>query len=170
MNAKALRKISYGVYIVSSRLGDKLNGQIANTVFQVTSDPPKVAVCINKENLTHECIKASWAFSVSVLRRDAPMTLIGRFGFMSGRDLNKFEGISYKIGKTGVPIVLEESVAYMEFIVTSTLDVGTHTIFVGELVDADILSDEEVMTYDYYHKVKRGVSPERAPTYMKEPP
>ena len=163
---KALRKISYGVYIVSSRLGDKLNGQIANTVFQVTSDPPKVAVCINKENLTHECIKSSWAFSVSVLRRDTPMTLIGRFGFMSGRDLNKLEGISYKIGKTGVPIVLEESIAYMEFVVTSTL-VGTHIIFVG--VDADMLSDEEVMTYDYY-KVKRGVSLEKAPTYMKEPP
>jgi ferric-chelate reductase [NAD(P)H] len=96
------------------------------------------------------------------------MTLIGRFGFMSGRDLNKFEGISYKIGKTGAPIVLDESVAYMEFIVTSTLDVGTHTIFVGELVDAELLSDEEVMTYDYYHRVKRGVSPEKAPTYMRE--
>ncbi|ACB07098.1 flavin reductase [Candidatus Korarchaeum cryptofilum] len=168
MNAKALRKISYGLYIVSSRLGDKLNGQIANTVFQVTSEPPKVAVCINKENFTHECIRSSWAFSVSVLRKEAPMTLIGRFGFMSGRDLNKFEGISYKIGKTGAPIVLDESVAYMEFIVTSTLDVGTHTIFVGELVDAELLSDEEVMTYDYYHKVKRGVSPEKAPTYMRE--
>lgn len=167
MNIKALRKISYGVYIVSSKLGDRMNGQIANTVFQVTSEPPRVAVCINKENFTHECILSCGAFSVSVLRKETPMTLIGRFGFISGRNFNKFEDISYKIGKTGVPIVLEESVAYLETLVTSSLDLGTHTLFVGELVDADLISDDEVMTYEYYHKVKRGVSPERAPTYIK---
>ncbi len=168
MNTKALRKISYGVYIVSSRIGGKLNGQVANTVFQVTSEPPKIAVCINKENLTHECITSSRAFSVSILRKDAPMTLIGRFGFISGRNFDKFEGVSHEIGKTGVPIVLEESVAYLEAVVTASLDVGTHTLFVGELVDAELLSDDDVMTYDYYHRVKRGISPERAPTYMRE--
>ncbi|RDD53246.1 MAG: flavin reductase [Candidatus Korarchaeota archaeon NZ13-K] len=167
MDTKALRKLSYGVYIVSSRIEGKMNGQVANTVFQVTSDPPKVAVCINKENFTHECITHSRSFSVSVLRREAPMTLIGRFGFISGRNFDKFEGISYKIGKTGVPIVLEDSVAYLEAVVTASLDVGTHTLFVGELVDAELLSDEEVMTYNYYHRVKRGVSPERAPTYVR---
>lgn len=168
MDKKALRKLTYGVYIVSSRIGEKLNGQIANTVFQVTSDPPRIAVCINKENLTHECIKSSNSFSVSVLRKDAPMTLIGKFGFISGRVVDKFEGISYKIGITGAPIVLNESVAYLEARVTSSLDVGTHTLFVGELVDAETLSDDEVLTYEYYHKIKRGVSPEKAPTYLKE--
>ncbi|MEM1521310.1 MAG: flavin reductase family protein [Candidatus Korarchaeum sp.] len=168
MNARALRKLSYGVYIVSSKLGDKMNGQVANAVFQVTSEPPKVAVCINKGNFTHECILSSRAFSVSILKKEAPMTLIGRFGFISGRNFDKFEGIIYKVGKTGVPIVLEESVAYLEAEVTSSLDVGTHTLFIGELVDAELLSDDDVMTYEYYHKVKRGVSPERAPTYIRE--
>ncbi|MCS7102741.1 MAG: flavin reductase family protein [Candidatus Korarchaeum sp.] len=168
MNTRALRKISYGVYIVSSRIGDRINGQVANTVFQVTSEPPKLAVCINKENFTHECVLSQGAFSVSVLRKETPMTLIGRFGFMSGRNFNKFDGISYKLGKTGVPIVLEESVAYLEAVVTASLDLGTHTLFVGELVDAEVLSDDEVMTYEFYHKVKKGVSPEKAPTYIKE--
>lgn len=168
MDKKALRKITYGVYIVSSRIGEKLNGQVANTVFQVTSEPPRIAVCINKENFTHECIRSSGSFSVSVLRKETPMTLIGRFGFISGRNVDKFEGISYKIGSTGAPIVLNDSVAWLEASVLSSLDVGTHTLFIGELVDAEVLSDDEVMTYDYYHKVKRGVSPERAPTYMKE--
>lgn len=167
MNSKALRKLSYGVYLISSKLGGRMNGQVANTVFQVTSEPPKVAVCINKGNFTHECILSSRAFSVSILKKEAPMTLIGRFGFISGRNFNKFEGIAYKTGKTGVPIVLEGSVAYLEAVVTSSLDVGTHTLFVGELVDAELLSDEEVMTYEYYHRVRRGISPEKAPTYIR---
>ena len=167
MKKEAFFKISYGVYVVSSHLADRLNGQIANTVFQVTSDQPRFAICINKQNLTHEFIESSKVFSVSVLSETTPMTFIGRFGFKSGRQLNKFEGVEYKIGKTGVPVVLENSLAYFEAKVISQLDVGTHTLFIGEVVDADVITEGEPMTYAFYHKVKKGFSPPTAPTFVE---
>jgi len=86
MNFEAFKKISYGLYIVSSKKNSKINGQIANTVFQVSADPPLIAVCINKENLTHEFIENSKVFCISVLAKDAPLRIIGQFGFRSGRD------------------------------------------------------------------------------------
>ena len=91
MNRKTLHKISYGLYIVSSKKGDKLNGQIVNTVFQVCSEPPVIAVCINKENLTHEFIKESNVFTVSILSQESSMKFIGLFGFKSGREVDKFK-------------------------------------------------------------------------------
>jgi ferric-chelate reductase [NAD(P)H] len=168
MNPEALYKISYGLYIVSSMKDGKFNGQIANTVFQVSSSPNLIAVCLNKENFTNECVKDSNAFSVSVLARDTPMQFIGRFGFRSGREFDKFEGISYKIGKTGMPIVLDNSVAYLEAGVVKSMDVGTHTLFVGEVVDAEILEEKEVMTYDYYHQIKKGKTPKTATVYIPD--
>lgn len=168
MNIKALHKISYGLYVITSRKDDRFNGQIANTVFQVTSEPPTIAVSINRHNLTWEFIKSSKVFTASVLRQDTPLTFIGHFGFKSGRDTDKFEGINYKIGETGAPVVLDNTVAYLEARVTQEMNVGTHTIFIGELVNADVISDEASMTYDYYHQVKRGVTPKAAATYVEE--
>lgn len=168
MNPKALYKLTYGMYVVSSRKGDKLNGQIANTVFQITSEPPTVAVSINKNNLTHQFIKASKVFAASVLCQDTPLSFIGHFGFKSGRDIDKFEGINYKIGKTQAPVVLDNATAYLEAKVTQEIDVGTHTIFIGELVDADVLAEKACMTYEYYHEVKRGTTPKTAPSYVEE--
>lgn len=166
MNTTALYKIGYGLYIVSSHKGNKINGQTANTVFQITSEPPTLAVSINKSNLTHEYISESRVFSASVLRRDTPLSFIGNFGFKSGRDTDKFEGIHYRTGTSGAPVVLDNAVAYMEVKVKDEIDVGTHTIFLGEVVDADVLSDEPVMTYEYYHQVKRGTTPKTAPSYI----
>jgi len=170
MDNKALYKISYGLYVVTSKKGEKLNGQIANTLIQVTSDPIQVSVTINKDNLTHEFIKNSNVYAVSILSKITPMTFIGQFGFKSGKDdVNKFENVRYKIGSTGAPIVLDNSIAYLEVEVTNSLDVGTHTIFAGKVVDAEIIDDnEEPMTYAYYHEVKKGRSPKNAPTYMEE--
>ena len=166
MDPKALFKISYGVYIISSKKGDKINGQTANTLFQITSDPATVAISINKQNLTHEFIEESGVFSASILSIDAPLNMIGKFGFKSGRDSNKFEEVNYKIGKTGSPIVLDNAVACLEAEVINKLDAGTHTIFLGKIVDAEILSDKEPMTYAYYHEIKRGTTPKTAPTYI----
>src|SRR4030065_680065 len=118
MDLKALYKLGYGVYIVTSKKDSRLNGQIANTLFQVTSEPPTVAVSINKNNLTHEFIKESKVFAASVLCQDTPLNFIGRFGFKSGRDTDKFEGVNYKIGETGAPIVLDNAVSYLEARVT----------------------------------------------------
>ena len=166
MNPKALHKISYGLYIVSSNNNGKINGQIANALFQVTAQPQTIAVSKNKENLTHEYISKSKTFSVSVLNEKTPMKLIGKFGFKSGRDIDKFKDCNYKVGKTKCPSLKEYTIAFFEAKVLNSLDVGTHTIFIGEVVDAEILSDENPMTYEYYHKVKGGYSPKTAPTYI----
>jgi flavin reductase (DIM6/NTAB) family NADH-FMN oxidoreductase RutF/rubredoxin len=168
MNLKALYKLGYGLYIVCSRKGDKLNGQIANTVFQITSEPPTIAVSINKSNLTHEFIRESKVFTASILAQDTPLAFIGHFGFKSGRDIDKLRGINYKLGETKAPVVTDHALAYLEAKVSKELDVGTHTIFIGELVGADVIKESEPMTYAYYHQVKRGTTPKTAPSYIEE--
>jgi len=168
MNPKALHKISYGLYVVSSLNGDRINGQIANTVFQVTSEPPTVAVSINKSNLTHEFIKESGVFVASILAQNTPLSFIGRFGFKSGRDIDKFEGISYERGETKSPIVTDNTLAFLEARVKQGVDAGSHTVFISDLVGAELLKEGEPMTYAYYHLVKRGSTPKSAPTYHEE--
>ena len=168
MNLKALYKLGYGLYVVCSRKRDRLNGQIANTVFQITSEPPTIAVSINKNNLTHEFIKESKMLTVSVISQDTPLSFIGHFGFKSGRDIDKLEGINHKIGETQAPVVTDNTLAYLEAKVIQEVDVGTHTIFIGELVGADVLREGEPMTYAYYHQVKRGSTPKTAPSYVEE--
>lgn len=168
MDLKALHKLGYGLYIVCSRKGKQFNGQVANTVIQVTSEPPAIAVAINKSNLTHEFISASKVFTASILAQDTPLAFIGQFGFKSGRDMDKLKGINYKMGKTRAPIVTDHAVAYLEAKVDKQLDVGTHTIFAGEVVGADVIKEGEPMTYAYYHQVKRGATPKTAPSYIAE--
>ena len=168
MNTKALHMISYGLYVIGSRKGDRINGQICNTVVQVSSEPPIISVCINKENLTHKYIVDSGAFSASILAQDTPLNHIGRFGFKSGRDIDKFDGINYKLGETQAPITLDNTLAYLEAKVINSVDVGTHTIFIGDLVDAEVIGEGEPMTYAYYHLVKRGTTPKTAPSYHKD--
>ena len=168
MDTRALFKIGYGMYAIGSGKGDKLNAQIANTVFQITAEPPTVAVSINKNNLTHQYIKESGAFSASVLCQDTPLSFIGKFGFKSGRDTNKLEGVDYKIGETGSPIIIDYAVSCLEAKVVKDVDVGTHTIFVAEVLNAEVIKEEACMTYEYYHQVKRGTTPKTAPTYAKQ--
>ena len=165
MNQKTLHKISYGLYVVSSIKDNKKNGQIANALFQVTSEPPTVAISINKQNLTHDYIEKSKVFTISILPENTPMKFIGTFGFKSGRDIDKFNGINCIFGKTKAPIVKDYSLGFIECKVIDKIDVGTHTIFCGNVIDAEVLSDENPMTYEYYHNVKGGFSPKTAPTY-----
>jgi flavin reductase (DIM6/NTAB) family NADH-FMN oxidoreductase RutF len=167
MNTKALYNLSYGLYVVASQKQGKLNAQIANTVVQVTSEPPNISVCINKQNLTHEFIAASKVFTVSILSQDTPLSFIGHFGFKSGREVDKLKDINYKLGETKAPLILDHSLAYLEAKVINQVDVGTHTIFIGELIEADVLGEGEPMTYAYYHQVKRGTTPKTAPSYIK---
>lgn len=168
MNLKTLHKISYGLYVVSSKRDEKFNGQIANTVFQVTAEPPAIAVSINKENLTHEFIRKSKVFTVSILAKETPMEFIGKFGFKSGKEIEKFKEVNHKVGVTGAPVVMVNTIGYLEAEVINSLDVGTHTLFIGKVVEAQIIKDEEPMTYAYYHEVKRGATPKTAPVYIKE--
>jgi len=118
--------------------------------------------------LTHEYIRESGVFAVSILERDVPLKTVGLFGFKSGRDVEKFGEVRYKRCGLGSPVLLEHSLGYIEAKVVSELDVGTHTIFVGEVVEAEWFRAGEPMTYAYYHEVKRGKSPKTAPTYIEE--
>jgi len=168
MNPKALQKLGYGLYVVCSRKGDKLNGQIANTLFQVCSEPPVIAVAINRQNLTHEFIAQSKVFTGSILSQEAPLSFIGNFGFKSGRQFDKLKDVHTKLGETAVPIVLDHTLAYLEAKVLNQIEVGTHTIFLGEIVGGDVIREGDPMTYAYYHQVKRGTTPKSAPSYVEE--
>lgn len=167
MNNKALHKISYGLYIVTSKKDEQINGQVANTVFQISGDPVTVAVSINKQNLTHELIKESKLFNVSVLAQETPLALIGKFGFKSGREVNKFEGIQYGFGQNGVPYITDNVLAYLEAEVIQEADAGTHSIFIGKITEAGVLKEGTPMTYAYYHQIKKGSVPPTAPAYNK---
>jgi flavin reductase (DIM6/NTAB) family NADH-FMN oxidoreductase RutF/rubredoxin len=169
LDRRALYVISYGMYVITSCLEDKLNGQIANTVFQVSSEPPRIAVSINKNNLTHEYISRSGVLGVSVLDEPTPMTFIGLFGFKSGRDVDKLSQVKYKKGVTGCPLVTDNALAVMEGKIVGSADAGTHTIFIVDLVAAEVLREGAPLTYAFYHEEKKGKAPKSAPTYAEPP-
>lgn len=170
MDLQALKKLSYGLYVLTSKDGEKLNGQIANTVFQVTSEPPQLVVSVNKKNLTHEFIKKSRIFAVSILSKETPLKFIGHFGFKSGREKDKFAEVRYKMGKTGAPLILDHTLAHIEAEVVGEMDAGTHTLFVGKVVEAEVVREGEPMTYAHYQEVKGGTTPKTAPSYVEKPP
>ncbi|MGI6359064.1 MAG: rubredoxin [Bacillota bacterium] len=169
LDLTVLYQLGYGMYIVGAKGQGKLNAQVANTVFQITSEPATVAVSINKQNLTHQLIEESGAFAVSILSIETPISFIGQFGFKSGRDVDKLAGVNHRIGETGAPIVLDYALGCMEARVIGSTDCGTHTLFVGQLVAGERLLAGEPMTYAYYHQVKRGTSPKTAPTHIGQP-
>lgn len=166
MDSKIFHKFSYGLYVIGSTKAGKFNGQIANTVFQISSEPVTVAISINKKNLTHEFIEASRTFSVSVLPKSTALNFIGHFGFKSGRDIDKYQSLTFKQGVTGAPILLENTVGYLEAEVIGRLDVETHTLFIGKVINSEVLNFEEPMTYAYYQQVKRGTTPATAPSHI----
>jgi len=167
INFEALFKISYGLYIVSSGTKEYGNGFISNTVFQVTSSPARFAACCNKDNHSAGVIRSSGYFSVSVLHSDTSASVIGTFGYKTGKDLNKMEGMEIRYGESGVPIVLNDSIAFLECKVVETYDVGSHLMFIGELLQADVLeAGKDPLTYLHYRQVKKGVAPKNAPTYI----
>lgn len=167
MDPNVLHNIGYGMYVVSSKKEGKFNGQIANTVFQITNEPVTIAVSINKKNLTHEYIEASSVFTISILEEETPLNLIGKFGFKSGRTEDKFKDVKYKVLDSGFPVLIEHSLGYVEAKVLKKFDCGTHTLFIGELVSSGVLKVGKAMTYDYYHQVKRGTTPSSAPTFIR---
>ena len=168
LDLQAFFKMSYGLYVLSSAFDGKQNGCIVNTVTQVTAEPPKVAVAVSKQNLTTSLIERSGLFNAVALTEEATMDLIGRFGFRSGREEDKFAGIPHGADANGVWYPTETASAMFSCKVIDKLDLDTHVLFVGKSIEAVKLSDAPVMTYDYYHKVKKGETPPNAPSY-KEP-
>ena len=169
MHFESYFKISYGLYIVTTQAGNIKGGYIANTVFQVTATPPQFAISCNKDNYSAQLIKQSGVFAFSVLSEKANPSLIGNFGYKSGRDFDKFAGVNYFKGKTGVPIVTDSSVAWFECKVTQSYEVGTHILFIGEAIDTGLIEDSgKSLTYTYYREVLKGYSPKNAPTYIEK--
>lgn len=167
MDPHVLHNISYGMYVVSANDGDKLNGQIANSVIQITSEPITIAISINKGNLTHEYIRAGKHFIVSILDEKTPLPFIGKFGFKSGRSVDKFKDTKFETLRSGCPAVTENALGYLEAKLMKEFDCITHTLFFGEMTESKMLTTGKPMTYEYYHQVKRGTTPASAPTYIK---
>ena len=168
MNLTTLFKLTYGIYIVSSKKDEKYNGCIVNSVFQVTAENPTIAISVAKANLTHSYIKDSGMFTVSILEKDTPLKFIGKYGFRSGKDMDKFENTKYRLSEKGIPIITENTLGYIEAEVISSVDVGTHTIFIGKILDTDNIAVGEPLTYAYYHQIKGGKSPKNAPTFAQQ--
>ena len=163
MDKKVLRNLSYGVYVVTSKDKDRNIGCIANSIMQVTSNPSVIAVSINHDNYTNKVIKENNKFGVSILKETTDAKIIGTFGYKSSNDTDKFDGINFK-EISEIP-VLENTCGYMVCKVIDTMETSTHTIFLGEVIEADDYSTENAMTYKYYHENLKGSSPKNAPTY-----
>ena len=155
LDKRALYSLSYGLYLVCSSKGDKLNGQVANAVMQVTSDPVSIVACLHRDNLTTEYIRDSGVFSVSVLEENVPMTFIGNFGFKCGRNIDKFCNCSHDTGITGAPLVLDHTISTMEAKVVREAEIFTHVMFFGEMVATRVIKEGRPLTYAHYHEVKK---------------
>lgn len=166
MNTNILRDLSYGVYLIGSKKDGKTVGCIANSVMQITSNPAKIAISINVENYTNNAIEETNEFVCSILPENIDSNVIGTFGFKSSKYIDKYKEIKYTL-KDGYPIV-DGAIGYIKCKVVDKLQVDTHTIFIGEVIESSKITDEEPMTYAYYHKVKKGKSPAKAPTYIEE--
>lgn len=161
--SKGLSYISYGLYIVTSSYEGKDGGLIVNTVFQVTAEPARVAISVNKDSFTHELIKKSGIFAAMPLEQKTDLPFIGRFGFRTMRNFDKFAGISVWRGVLGAPLVKEHTLSFLEAQVEQTVDVGTHTLFIGRVKNAAVSNlAAEPLTYEYYHSVIKGKTPKGA--------
>lgn len=169
MDSKAFFKLSYGVYIISASADNKDGGCVINTLTQVTSSPARLSIALNKENYTLKLIETSGTFSAVALSDNVEMDLIRRFGFQCGKDVNKYDGIPQGRDSLYNPYPTEGVSARFSCRVVSTLDVGTHVIVVGEVVEAEVLDMETpALTYSNYHHKKNGATPPKAPSYQED--
>lgn len=170
MDKTAFHSLTYGMYLVSSLKGGKPVGCVANTFAQVTSSPAQVSIALNKDNFTTQGVREAGAFEVTVLDQSASMDLIGAFGFHSSADTDKFADFETATSAQGIPYVTQQACAHFSAKVVQEVELGSHILFIGEVVDADSLAGKEPMTYAYYHQVKGGKTPPKAPSYNEESP
>lgn len=150
MDKKAIYNLSYGVFMVSTKAGEVANGCITNTCIQVASNPVRIAISVLNSNYTCDLIKESGIFAVSILDNDCTFETIKHFGFQSGRDVDKFGNITPPTDCKDVPYLGWQSCAVISGKVVEQHDLGTHTLFIAEVVDAKVLSDKEPITYAKY--------------------
>lgn len=166
MDKNAFRSMSYGVYITTSVDNGRPVGCVSNSNTQITSSPATVSVSLNHDNYTTDCIRRCGMFAYTILSEQSDPSLIGRLGFFSSKDKDKFEGVDYE-KKSFMPVV-KSGCGYVVCRVVNEVETSTHTIFIGEVIDAGVFSKETPMTYSYYHNVIKGTSPKNAPTYIAE--
>lgn len=153
MNEKTMQKLTYGLFVLTSNDGTKDNGCIINTAMQLTSNPNKIAIAVNKANYSHDIIMKTRKFNVCILSEEAQFSLFQRFGFQSGRTVNKFDGFTdYKKSLNDLPVITQGANSYISAWVDETVDVSTHTLFIATVTDMDILNDVPSATYSYYHQ------------------
>jgi len=165
MDRKTLFQLSYGLYIVSTKNNDKFAGCVVNTITQLTSTPTTIMVCINKDNFTNHCINQTKEFAVSILSEKVKESIIGDFGFHSSKDKNKFADLSYTLTPSGIPYLTEGVCGFLQCKVINAIDNYTHTLFIAEVQNAEILSKETPLTYSYYHNVIKGKTPPKASSF-----
>ena len=169
VDTKALYNIGYGMYVITCYDGNKDNGMIGNTVVQVTSNPLQVVVCINKSNYSHDVIKQTGIMNVNCLSEKAPFSIFEKFGFSSGRDKNKFEGEDVVRSENGLVYLSKYINSFMSLKVENYIDMGTHGMFVCSVTESKVVSDDETMSYSYYHKnVKPKAAVEKSSSGKKK--
>lgn len=152
MDNKAMYKLTYGLFVLTARDGDKDNGCIINTASQVTTNPNRITIAVNKQNYTHDIIKKTGEFNVSILSEHSRFATYQNFGFQSGRETDKFEKFTFKRSDNGIVYIPEETNAFLSAKVVSEMDLGTHTLFLADVTDGQVLSEDNSVTYDYYQK------------------
>lgn len=168
MDKTAFYNLSYGVYLCTSWDEGRPVGCVANSAMQITSSPATLAVSLNHDNYTNKCVRDTGRFAVAVLGEHADPKLIGRFGFSSSKDTDKFAETPYAVrGKMPVP---DDCVCWFSCKVIDTMETATHTVFLGEVLDCEVLKKDAPMTYAYYHKVLKGKTAANAPTYQPDQP
>ena len=163
MDNKALYNLSYGVFLLGTKdsAGGKINACITNTCFQAANGPTRIAISVIKQNLTCQLIEESGVFALSLLDKSCTFETIKRFGYQSGRSVNKFDGFEYELAANGCPYIKKEACAVIEAKVCNKLDLGSHMLFIAEVTEAEVLSDKEPLTYADYQK---NVKPKPAAT------
>ena len=153
MDNSVMYKLSYGLFVLTAKDGEKDNGCIINTAMQVTGDPNRIIVVVNKQNYTHDMIMKTKKFNVSIIDTDADFELFKHYGFQSGKDVDKMDGVAFSRSENGVAYLNEMVNGYISGEVVSETDLGTHTMFLADVVDGQtIAKDKESVTYAYYHK------------------
>ena len=160
----ALFKLGYGLYVVTCNDGKKDNGLIVNTVMQVTTNPDRILVAINKQNYSHDVIKESGIMNVNCLTEAAPFAVFEAFGFKSGRDTDKFAGCSPEKSENGLVVLPRHINAFLSLKVESYTDLGSHGMFVCTVTESRVISSDPSMTYAYYHA---NVKPKPQPSKKK---
>ena len=151
MDKKAMYKLSYGLFVLTAKNGEKDNGCIINTAIQAASTPNQISICVNKANYTHDMILSTREFTISVISQKADFELFKHFGFQSGKDVDKFKNYSFcKRGSNGIMYITEGTNAFISVKVAKTEDLGSHTMFVGEITDMEVLAETPSATYEYY--------------------